>query len=96
MGISDYLKEFVESKVRKAVKMVEGEFVNSIVSTVKEFTNHLMRKLLATLIIASSIIIFALSAVFFGIEYLALSKTISLLIMGIILLLIGVVVKVQR
>ncbi len=96
MGISDYLKDFVEGKVRKAVRMVEGELMHGVVSGIKGFTRYVMRQFLATLIIIGSVGLLTLGAISFCIEYLALTRTLAFLIIGILLLLIGVVVKLQR
>ncbi len=96
MGISDYIKDFVEGKMRKAIRMVEHELVDGVVSGIKGFTHYVMRQFLATMLIAGSLSFLALSAVFFCIEYLALTKTLAFLIIGILLLLIGLVMKLQR
>lgn len=96
MGITDYVKDFVESKVRKAIRMAEHEVVHGVVSGIKGFTHYLMRQFFATIIIIGSIGLLTLASISFCIEYLALTRTLAFLIVGILLLLIGMVIKLQR
>lgn len=96
MGIADYIKDFLESKVRKAIRMVEHEFLHDLVYGIKGFTRYVMRQFLATLLIAAALGALALALLAFFVEYLALTKTLAFLIIGILLLLIGLVLKLQR
>lgn len=96
MGISNYLKDFVESKVRKAIRVVEHEFLHDAVAGIKGFTRYVLRQFLATILIIAALGALALALLTFFIEYLALTRTLAFLIIGILLLLIGVIIKLQR
>ncbi|MDO8459680.1 MAG: hypothetical protein Q7S74_01090 [Nanoarchaeota archaeon] len=99
-SIIDYVKEGASvlsgkaaSYVSTRVKEEVGAFIDRIEQRIITIEERLLRNLLAMIIISSSIIFLALAVFFFMAEYLKLTNTISFLIVGIILLLVGIIIK---
>lgn len=93
MGILDSIKEAFYESIRTFSRNMEKEFSRAFLQRIYEIKKQIIKDLLAVFIILIAIALLSASAVFFLIEYLHLTKTISLLIIGIIVLFIGIVVK---
>jgi len=94
MGILDYLKESLSAGISEFMKEIEKEFSKTILRRVYIIKKQIMKELIAIFIILISLGLLAISAIFFLIEYIHLNKTISFLIIGIIVLIIGIFVKI--
>jgi hypothetical protein len=96
MGILDYLKESLSAGISDFMKEIEREFSRTILKRVYLIKKQIMKELIAIFIILISLGLLAISAIFFLIEYIHLNKTISFLIIGIIVLIIGIFVKITN
>ncbi len=97
MGIIDNIRESIEqglSRVfRDSVRSIEKEILRNILIKVNRIKRQMIKELIAIFIILISIALLAASATFFLIEYMHLNKTLSFLIIGIIVLIIGILIK---
>lgn len=75
---------------------IEKEFSRTILRRVYKIKRQIMKELIAIFIILISIGLLAISAIFFLIEYIHLNKTLSFLIIGIIVLIIGILIKITN
>lgn len=96
MGFMDYIKESFSAGIKEFMKEIEKEFSRTILRRIDMYKRKIMKELIAIFIILISIILLAISAIFFLIEYLHLNKTLSFLIMGIIVLIIGIFIKLTN
>ena len=100
MGIWDYLKESITMGFREIATSMDKEFgrvlsyrIEKILSQIKR---QLFKELLSVFMIIISIGLLSVSAVYFMIEYLSLNKTLSFLIIGIIIMIIGILIKLIK
>jgi len=96
MGIFDYLKESLAAGISEFFKEIEREFSRTIVKRIYQLKRQIMKELIAIFIILISIALLSVSAIFFLIEYIHLNKTLSFLIIGIIVLIIGILIKLIK
>jgi hypothetical protein len=96
MGILDYFKETLELGIKGFIKEIEKEFSRTILRKIYYIKKQLIRELIAVFIILISIGLLSIAAIFFLIEYAHLTKTLSFLIIGIILLIIGILMKLAN
>ena len=99
MGLMDFFKDTARNVFRdiynQAPNLTE-KLVYRIKLEVWKLEKKVMRDLTALFIFLLSFTAFILSAVFFLIEYMNFTKTLSFLIIGIILLVIGIILKLMR
>ena len=95
MSFIDHLKELTALPLRKTLHHLEENIGQALHLAVKRLSHYVVKELVSACILLAALIFFALAGTFFAIEYLALSKTIAFLITGIILLLIGLIVKLR-
>lgn len=97
MGLGNFIKESIGNAFRSMADRVP-DFGEQIIHRAKleawKLEKKFMKNLASLLILMMSFAAFALSATFFFIEYINLTKTLSLLIIGIILLIIGIILKI--
>jgi hypothetical protein len=96
MGIWDYVRDSLSQAIKEFMYSIEKEFSRTILARINHFKKQIMRELLAIFIIIISIGLLSASAVFFFIEYIHLTKTLSFLIIGIIVLIIGILIKLTK
>lgn len=99
MGILDLIKDtsrgFLRDIYNQAPKLTE-KIVYQIKLEVWKLEKKLIKDLTALFIFMLSFSAFILAALFFFVEYINLTKTLSFLIIGIILLIIGIFLKLMR
>lgn len=95
MGLLDVLKENLLLGLRDFIGNLEREFSMPFIKRLYKIKQQIMKELMALFIIIIAIGLLSLSAVYFFIEYLHLTKTISFLIIGIIFLVIGILIKLS-
>lgn len=93
MGFFDAIKESILFGIRDLIGSLEKEITESFIKKLYHIKRQIMRELIAIFIIILSIGLLSVSAVYFFTEYLHLTKTVSFLIIGIILLIIGILIK---
>ena len=100
MGIWDYIKESVSIGISEFTRVLEKELGKTIEIKINHLINNIkrqfMKELLSIFTIIISIGLLSISAVYFLIEYLSFTKTLSFLIIGIIVLLIGIIIKLIK
>ena len=96
MGLLDTIKESISLGIREFIKNIEKEFSGQLMRRVYIIKKQIMKELIAIFIILISIALLSASATFFLMEYLHLSKTLSFLIIGIIVLIIGILIKLTN
>ncbi len=82
--------------MRGIFKEVEREFARTILHRIEMYRRKVIRSIISAFIILISIIFLSISAIYFLIEYIHLTRTISFFIIGIILLIAGIVIKISR
>lgn len=96
MGILNTLKESLALGISDFMKSIEKEFSRQLLKRIYKIKRQIMKELLAIFIILISLALLSASSVFFLIEYLHLTKTLSFLIIGIIILIIGLLIKITN
>lgn len=96
MGWTDYLRESLGSGIRGFFKNVQDELLTNIFIGLKKVEQHLLKELAAVLILVIGVALLAIACVYFLIDYLLLSRTIAFLTIGIIVLLVGVIIKLIK
>ena len=93
MRILDYFKESIKLSFREFVKDLEKELMHSFSKKIYYFKKQIIKELMGIMILLISITFLGISIVFLLIEYLNLTKTLAFGIIGIILLIIGIIIK---
>ena len=75
---------------------MRGELFYTVRREIHGFQRRLFASLISLMIIAAGVVFLLGSLTFFLIEYLAFSKTITFLLIGIVLLFIGIIIKVIK
>lgn len=96
MGLLDYIRDWISDTSRVFAKDIERQIFGRIMFRVKEFKRKLIKDIAAVLIIVISLAFLSVAAIYFMIEYLHFTKTISFAIVGIVLLIIGIIIKLIR
>jgi len=97
MGIASFFKNALMglfSNLTDEAPNFGKEIIHMIKVEIWKFERRLIKNLIAVFILLLGFAALALSFAFFLIEYVHLSKTISLLIIGIILLFVGIILKI--
>ncbi|MBM3233952.1 hypothetical protein FJZ19_02560 [Candidatus Pacearchaeota archaeon] len=92
--IMDFLKESFGSFFGKILSRGKEEMIYRMKLEMWKFQRKVMKTIISACILLLSVAMLALAAIFYLIEYAHLSKTISFLILGIILLVVGILLKI--
>lgn len=90
MGILGFIKD----SMNKGLREIDEKILYRIRLEMWRFERKIIKSIMAAFILLLSFAVLALSASFFLIEYIHLTKTLAFLIIGIILLIIGVILKI--
>ena len=93
MTLMDYFKDFTGSQIRKSLRHIEEDILEMIDISLRRASRYLMRELLSVVFIVGAVIFLCIGIALFFVEYLEMSRTISMMIVGFILLFIGVIIK---
>ncbi|MFA4953587.1 MAG: hypothetical protein WC584_05165 [Candidatus Pacearchaeota archaeon] len=99
MVFLDFLEKIAKNAMYKFVEGIEnGEdrIIYKIKKSVIDLQKRFILNMLGSLIILVSLIFISLSLVFLLIEYFLLTKTLALGIIGLILLILGIIIKLRR
>ena len=96
MAVIDYIKDFLGINFRRTLEDIEESVMQIVHVNLRRIERRIAKSLVSWSIIVLSIIFFALAIIYFLIEYIGLSKSISFFIIAIILLLIGIILKINR
>lgn len=95
MGIMDIIKSSLSEAVKGVfnTSSIGEKIIFKIKLELWKFEKRIINNLMVGFILTLSLIILALASIFFLMEYVGLNKTLSFLTIGIILLLIGIIIK---
>jgi hypothetical protein len=96
MGIIDYVKEALLAGFKELVKDIERDISRQISFRLDVIRRRIMREIMGVFFILLAIAFLGIALIFFFIEYLGLGKTISFLIVGMIVLFIGLIIKIIK
>ncbi len=94
MSFMDYFKDLLKTNVRRTLRDIEADARMMATEFASKVQRMVIKQVMALFFICVALFLFSLAAVFFMIEYLALTKTLAFLFIGVILLLIGLIIKV--
>lgn len=94
--IKEYIQRKVRDTVSRAVSDLGHDVYRDLSYQVQLYKRKIVKDLVSIAILLVSIVFLALAVIFSMIEYLGLSKTLSFGIIGIVLLLIGIILKIRE
>lgn len=92
----DYFKELIIGGTKKFTKEIEKEILRSISIKIKKIKKRIFLDAASMLVLLISLIFIIIAFTFFFIEYFHLTRAISFLISGIVLILIGIILKLIK
>jgi hypothetical protein len=96
MSVINYVKDVLREGLRDLVRDV-GDDVNAVISRrLNQIKREIIKDIFGLLIIIIGIGLLSIGSIFFLIESMGLSRTLSFLIIGIIVLFIGIIIKLIR
>ena len=93
MGLIDYIQDILGSNFRRTFANFRDDLDDFVKYSAKQIARHILREFAGISLIIISFLSFMIALVFFFIEYIGLSKTLSFLIIGIVVLLTGLIVR---
>jgi VIT1/CCC1 family predicted Fe2+/Mn2+ transporter len=96
MGLMDYIEDVLKSGLRRTLANVRDDVERAISKSLRRTTRRIVMELTGMLLILISVLFLAAAVTFFFIEYLVFTKTVSFLIVGIIILLAGLIIKINN
>lgn len=96
MGLFDYLKDLIGMSFSNTLKTIEDEAMYRINAVTQKVIHRIVREMISALLILLAVTFLALAFVFLFIEYLALTKTISFLIVGAVILSFAIIIKMMK
>jgi hypothetical protein len=96
MGIIDWVKETAKETINGVTEGVGREITMRVRQEVARIKKEIIRKLVAVelMMISGLLLLFAL--IFFMIDYLQISRSLTLLIVGVIMLITGLIINIRR
>ncbi|MBS3075363.1 hypothetical protein J4429_02795 [Candidatus Pacearchaeota archaeon] len=96
MSVINYIKDILKQGFRDLVRDV-GEDINEVVSRrLNRFKKQIFREFIGLSFILMAIGFLSIALIFFLVEYLGFDKTLSFLIIGVIILIIGILIKLIK
>jgi len=96
MGLLDYVKDLVGMNFSRTLRSIENEVMHRIDVATQRVVNRVVREMVSVFLILFAVAFLALACVFLLIEYFALTKTISFLIVGVIILFFALVIRMMK
>ncbi|MEK6819076.1 MAG: hypothetical protein AABY10_04045 [Nanoarchaeota archaeon] len=96
MSLADYIKDIFSLSLGKVSRDIQESITKTVTSQIHIIQKNVIKQFIGLAVIILALIFLAISVVFLFIEYLNLSKTISFLIVGIILLFAGLIVRLLK
>ena len=92
----DYLKDILRQGLRDLIRDI-GDDINEVVSRrLNRLKKQMIREFVGMSFILMSMGFLAIALIFFLVESLGFDKTLSFLIIGVILLIIGILIKLTK
>jgi hypothetical protein len=96
MGLFDYLRDLIGMSFSNTLKNIEDEAMYRINAVTQKVVHRIVREMISVLLILLAVTFLALASVFLFIEYFALTKTISFLIVGAVILFFALILKMIK
>ena len=96
MGLMDIIKENVAKTIVSYLKNVENDIIKNAEFKINRIKRKIIKDFISISIILIAFFFLAVSITFLFIEYFHLSKTISFGIMGLVLMIIGIIIRLIR
>ncbi len=96
MGILDFLEKQVKKGAYNLVRDVGNEITHKINVEASRIQRRMVKELSSLVILLTAVVFLAIAAIYFFIEYLSLNKTVSFLIVGIVLLFVGIIIRIIK
>jgi hypothetical protein len=96
MKILNYISDEIRHLFKTLIKDIEKDFYRYLDRILYNYKKKILREIISTIIIFTSIIFILISLVFLFIEYFHLSKTISFGLIGLLLLLLSLIIKALK
>ena len=95
MSLLEYIKTFTNENIGRILRNVEDRIVHLADVAVARTTHHVKKQLISLFFMLLSFLLFSIAAVFFLIEYLNLTKTLSFLLLAFLILIIALILKIN-
>lgn len=96
MSLKDFLKDAALSGFKSTLRRLEDNVSVMAEKVADRVSHYIMRQLMSALLVIAATILLMLAGVFFLIEYLGLSNTLAFLLGGLVLLVIGLILRMKR
>ena len=96
MGLLDYVKDLIGMNFSRTLRSIENEVMYRIDVATQKVVNRVAREMVSVFLILFSVAFLALASVFLLIEYFTLTKTISFLIVGVIILFFALIIRMMK
>jgi len=96
MALLDFIRKKVKKGTAEILEEIRKEVSHKINLEIAYMQRRIVRELISITVLLASIIFLVISAAYFLIEYFMLSKTLAFLIVGIILLLVGIILRIIK
>jgi len=94
MGLWDWFNQVQEQNLVNKIADKSEDFIRRIRYEVWRYEKRMMKRVASFFIISLSAIAFILAGIFALVEYLELTATVAVLIVGILLLIIGLIWRI--
>jgi hypothetical protein len=94
MAFADFIKGAAENFLKKSLFSGGNEIIYRARLEMRRFQRKMIKTLVSVFILLLAFASLALAGVFYLTEYAHLTRTLAFLILGIVLLLIGVILKI--
>ncbi|MEK6918702.1 MAG: hypothetical protein AABW73_01555 [Nanoarchaeota archaeon] len=91
MGMLDFLGKTIGEGAAKVVESVKNEAAIRIKKETQKFEERITKRISATMITFLGVILVTIGLAFLIIDYLKISRTITFITLGIIILLVGII-----
>lgn len=96
MGIIDTIKESIQIQIRDFIANLEKEVSRPFIIRFDRIKRKVMREVLGLFVMIIGILMLSFALVYFFIEYMQLTRTLSFLIIGAALLIIGLILRLMK
>lgn len=96
MGLIDYFRDLARISLSRGLKNIEDEVTYRINIATQKVANRIVKKMVSVLLLLLAVAFLAFAFVFLFIEYFALTKTISFLIGGVVILFFALIIRMMK
>ena len=96
MGLIDYFRDLVRISLSRNLRSIENEVMYQINIATQKIVHRIVREMVSVFLLLFAVAFLAFAFVFLFIEYFALTKTISFLIVGVIILFFALIIRMRK